>query len=199
MSNTFSWCGYEWKCSMDGGRIIHPDQAWMWYDPENIRLVSSSKDIELTLENKPREVKYWDGTVYKPTIACGTMRSIKSFSFGTFSAEIMCPKGYNLWPSFWLTGEGNWPPEIDIMEAWSDNNNYYKWFIAQPPYLSPSWRTTTNVHFNDNNMKKSSIGSRNVSVLKSAKNPAENFIKYEVVWKPTEIIFKVNKCKRIRM
>lgn len=190
MSNNFTWCGYNWTNSMNG-RLIHLDQPWMWYDSENIML-GENNTINLTIEKKPRDIQYWDGTLYHPTIACGTMRSIESFNYGTFSADIMCPRGYNLWPSFWLMGSGNWPPEIDIMEAWSGNNNYFKMFISQPPYLSPSWRTTTNVHYNDNNMNKTSIDSRNVSVCKSAKNPAENFIKYEVIWKPDEIIFKVN-------
>jgi len=194
MSDKFSWCGYNWKCSMDGGRIIHPDQPWMWYDSENIML-EKDNILNLTIENKPRDITYWDGTVYHPTIACGTMRSIESFDYGIFSAEILCPRGYNLWPSFWLTGEGNWPPEIDIMEAWSKNNDYFRLCIPQPPYLSPSWKTTTNVHYNDDNMNKTSVGSRNISVFKSAKDPAENFIKYELIWKPNEIIFKVNNKK----
>jgi beta-glucanase (GH16 family) len=191
MSNSFTWCGYNWKVEMDGGRIIHPGQPWMWYDSENIML-EKNNILNLTIENKPKQIQYWDGSIFKPTIACGTMRSIESFDYGTFSAEIMCPKGYNLWPSFWLSGSGNWPPEIDIMEAWSENNSYYRWCIPQPPYLSPSWKTTTNVHYNDNNMNKTSIGSRNVSFFKSTLDPAENFIKYELVWKPNEIIFKVN-------
>lgn len=196
MSENFMWCGYRWKCSMEGGRLIHPDQPWMWYDSDCIMLEKDST-LNLSIQTKKKEIKHWDGKIYNPTIACGTMRSVESFDYGIFSAEIMCPKGYNLWPSFWMSGEGNWPPEIDIMEAWSEDNSYYRWIIPQFPYVSPSWKTTTNVHYNDDNMKKSSIGSRNVSVCKSIKDPSENFIKYELVWKPTNIIFKIND-KNIR-
>lgn len=188
---TFEWCGYNWKSEMDGGRIIHPDSPWYWYSQDTIK-VCENNVLELGIRKNPREVKHWTGKVYHPEYEVATMRSIESFRYGTYSADIMMPEGMNLWPSFWLTGDGNWPPEIDIMEGWSGNNKYFKWMIAQPPYISPSWRTTTNVHYNDSEMKHKSIGTRNISWFRQKKNPTTNYLKYKCIWEPSRIIFAVD-------
>ena len=189
--DSFSWCGYNWKSSMDGGSLIHPDYPWYWYSLDPIR-VCSNEVLELGIKKNPREIKHWDGKTYAPLYEVSTMRSLEEFSYGMFSAEIMLPTGMNLWPSFWLSGSGNWPPEIDIMEGWSGNNKYFKWFIAQPPYISPSWRTTTNVHYRDSRMEHKSIGSRNISWLRQTTNPTTNYIEYKCIWQPDIIAFYVN-------
>lgn len=190
-NETFSWCGYDWKSSMDGGRLIHPDYSWYWYSSGPIK-VCSDDILELGIEKNPKEIKHWNGKTYNPMYEVATMRSVNSFSYGTYSAEIMMPTGMNLWPSFWLTGDGNWPPEIDIMEGWSNNNRYFKWFIAQPPYFLPSWRTTTNVHYRDDKMEHKSVGTRNIPWIRQKKSPTDNFIEYKCVWQPNLIAFFVD-------
>ena len=189
--NTFEWCGYNWTCEMDGHSIIHPDQPWMWYSLSTIRIDNNSQ-LELFIEKNPKYVSHYNGKTYHPKYEASTMRSIEDFSYGIFSAEIMLPTGRNLWPSFWLTGSKNWPPEIDIMEAWSGDCGYFKWFIAQPPYLSPSWRTTTNVHYNNEVLEHKSSGSRNISIFKQPLEPSENWIEYKCKWEPKKITFYAN-------
>lgn len=188
-----TWSGYEWGAKMHG-TIIHPGQPWMWYS-EECAVVDEYDTLHLLVKEDPREVKHWNGNTYYPKYAVGTLRSAKAFDYGTFSAEIVCPEGFNLWPSFWLTGKDAWPPEIDIMEAWSEDDDYFKWMIAQFPYILPSWRTTNNVHYNkivDGEYVKTSIGSRNVSWFKQHKDPTSHFIKYECVWEPDKIQIKTN-------
>jgi beta-glucanase (GH16 family) len=187
--NIFDWCGYKWRGDMNG-RQIHPDFPWYWYSLNAINVCENGV-LEFTIKKNPKEIKHWDGKIYNPEYEVATMRSVEDFGYGTFSAEIMLPSGVNLWPSFWLSGSGNWPPEIDILEAWSGDDKYFKWFIAQPPYLSPGWRTTTNVHYNNKNLEHKSVGSRNISWFKQSKNPSTNFIEYKCVWLPNEIIFYV--------
>lgn len=195
-NDTINWCGYEWTCSMEGGRIIHPDYPWYWMSEDMI--IQRGETIELRQKNTNNTVEYWDGKKYYPTKACGILRSVESFSYGTFSADIKLPEGYNLWPSFWLSGDKNWPPEIDICEAWSGNNNYFKLFTPQFPYINPSWKTTTNVHFLDDDMSKCDLGSKNISIFKQPKNPTEHFVNYKVEWFPNKITFYVDgKCTRI--
>lgn len=189
--NSFEWCGYRWKAAQEGGRLIHPSYPWYWYSLDTIN-VCQDGILELWIRENPKEIKYWDGTIYNPTIEAATMRSLEDFSYGTFEASIMLPHGTNLWPSFWTSGSGNWPPEIDILEAWSGDDRYFKWFIPQPLYLSPSWRTTTNVHFNDLNLEHKSVGSRNISWFKQCKDPTENWITYKCEWKPDSITFYAN-------
>lgn len=188
------WCGYNWEAKMEGGRIIHPDNPWYWCSTNTIEKIDDTQ-LDLYIKENPKKVKHWDGKIYHPIYECATLRSKEEFSFGTFSLEVKLPKGYNLWASFWLSGVENWPPEIDILEAESENNSYYDWTIPQFPYVYPSWRTTTNIHYNNERMVHEDVGSRNISIFKQVKNPTENFIKYEVEWLPDRITFKVNGNK----
>ena len=192
MVNSFEWCGYNWKCEMEGGRLINPQYPWYWYSLDTIR-VCKDDILELYVKHNPREVKYWDGKIYNPVSEVSNMRSLEDFSYGIFSAEIMMPSGKNLSSSFWLSGSGNWPPEIDIEEGWTEeSNSWFRLFVSQFPYIKPSWKTTTNVHYLDKNLNKCYIGSRNIPFFLQTHNPADNFIEYKCVWKPDEIIFYAN-------
>lgn len=195
MSNTFNWCGYNWKCEMDGGRIIHPEFPWYWYSLDTIRVCEDSS-LELKIKHNPKEVKHWDGTIYHPEFEVPTMRSIEDFSYGVFSAEIKMPTGKNISSSFWLTGSGNWPPEIDIEEGWTEEEStWFRLFECYFPWIKPSWRTTTNVHYRENNLTKTHIGSRNISFFKQPKDPVENWIRYKCIWEPDSITFYANDKK----
>jgi len=187
---SFEWCSYNWQSCMEGGRLIHPDFPYQWYDSDQIR-IGSDQEIYLTISYKTRTIHHWDGKIYTPVLACGTMRSVEEFGFGIFSCDVKCPHGYNLWPSFWTSGVHNWPPELDIMEAWSYEDRYFRWFIPQFPYLSPGWKTTTNVHYRDNGLEHENIGSRNISIFKSCTNPADEFVNYKVEWLQDSIRFYI--------
>lgn len=187
----FEWCGYSWTCEMSGHRIIHPDQPWEWYSLATIRRLEDDS-LAFYFEDNPKHVTYWDGKIYHPRYEVPIIRTIESFDFGTFSAEIKLPQGNYLWPSFWLSGAGNWPPEIDVMEAWSNKDCYFRLFIPQFPYLSPSWRATTNVHFNNESLEHESVGSKDISIFKQPFNPSDWFTEFKVEWFPDRITFYVN-------
>lgn len=187
--DTFNWCGLNWRSEMEGGRIIHPSYPWYWYS-NNVITSGGNGTLELTLRENPKDVKHWDGNIYHPQYEVATMRSIESFDYGTFSCEMMMPIGRNFSASFWLSGDGNWPPEIDIEEGWTDNKD--SWFrLTQPyfPWIRPGWRTTTNVHYRNEDLSKTHIGSRNISIFKQSKDPSENFIEYKCTWEPDRITF----------
>ena len=175
---------YNWTNAMEGGRLIDPSRPWEYYS-ETAVWNDVNGDVTLHALTLPKTIKHWDGKTYHPDYAVGVMRSSDTFGYGTFSADIKLPKGRNLWPSFWLVGEGHWPDngEIDIMEAWSNSNgSYYRFPLG--------WRTTTNVHYLDGEHKKK--GSKNISLLKQPKNPTEHFIRYEAEWRPNKVTFKAN-------
>jgi beta-glucanase (GH16 family) len=199
------FCNYKWTTAMEGGRQIHTGQPWMWYDGDAV--YEDNGTSELSAYREPNTIHHWDGKTYRPNVACGLLRSVDTFGYGTFSARIMLPKGRNLWPAFWLCGSGEpWPAcgEIDICEAWTNRfGGYFKLGIPQPPYLVPSWNTTTNIHWHDDYQEywnydgHKSCGSRRLPLLFSLKRPAHNYIKYEVEWRPDIITFRVNG-KRVR-
>lgn len=188
-----SWCGYDWDCKMEGGRIIHPSYPYAYYsDSKDVLKIDKNGEMSLYYRENPKEIKYWDGTTYYPTIERALIRTLKPFDYGTFSIEAVMPKGINLTCAFWLSGDGNWPPEIDICEAWSDDNNYYHTFTNKFPWLNPSWDTTTNVHYNNDKLEHKHLGSKSISIFDQKLDPSENWIKYECEWKPDKITFKAN-------
>jgi len=186
------WSDYYWKCCMEGGRLIHPQLPYIWYDENCIRNISDSRAKCLVLEHKPNEIRYWDGKIYNPSFAGGVMRSFETFGFGTFSADIMMPQGKGLWGSFWLCGDGPWPQsgEIDICEGYSDNN-YIRLTTPYFPWLNPSWKTTNNIHYAENGEHKNAK-PRSISMIRQPYNPARSFINYECLWTPSEIVIKVD-------
>lgn len=187
------FCNYQWTTAMEGGRIIHPKQPWMWYNCDAVYVISGM--AELNAYREPNTIHHWDGKTYDPAVACGLLRSVDTFGYGRFSSEIQLPKGRNLWPSFWLVGDDEpWPAcgEIDICEAWTNQfGGYFKLGIPQPPYLLPNWDTTTNIHYEENG-EHGYVGSRRLPIILSLKRPAHNFIKYEVEWRQDIITFRVN-------
>ena len=140
-----------------------------------------------------KEVKYWDGKIYHPTIACGAFRSVESFGFGEYKAKIKLPKGKNLWPSFWLSGDGPWPEygEFDILESWSGEHDYFVINNPHFPWIYPAYRTTTNVHYSKDGEHKS-IGTRNVPLWKNWKSPSDNVLEYKLIWKEDSAKFYIN-------
>lgn len=149
--------------------------------------------MELKFKENPTEIKYWDGTVYHPKYEVPLIKTLESFTYGTFSVEAQLPEGRGLWASLWLTGRDVWPPEIDILEGESNHigkGSYFRMFQTGFPFINPSYRTTTNVHYRLNEEKKN-IGQKNVSVF-SIKNPTDNYIKYECEWTPERIVIKYN-------
>lgn len=188
-----NWCGYDWSCEMEGGRIIHPSYPHAWYsDSPEVVQINDDGEMSLSYRENPKVIKYWDGRVFNPTIERALIRTTTPFDYGTFSIEAKCPKGLNISCAFWLSGDGNWPPEIDILEAWSENNNYAHSLTNHFPWLCKSWRTTYNVHYNDKNIKHKHLGSKNVTKCDQPLDPIENWIKYECVWEPDKITFKAN-------
>lgn len=178
MNNTFEWCGYHWKAAMEGNRIIHPDHPYSWYSANGI--IEDGRGLDLFIFDNPKEVTY-KGKTYKPRYEAAVMRSVESFGFGTFSCEMKMPKGSGFTASFWLSGEKNWPPEIDINEG-----------FVKPWLTLKGWNTTNNVHYRNEQMEHDHIRSKCVPLWKQCKNPTKNFIKYEVEWRPYIITFRAN-------
>ena len=171
--------GLHWHPQMEGGRIIHPQHPYEWYSDDVI--TPNGDSLELMFRNNPRDI-FYDGVMYHPTIERAMFRTEEAFDYGTFSADIKLPKGKNITCALWMSGEGNWPPEIDICEAWNKRNTYLRLF---------SWSTTTNFHYRDAMLNKTHIGSKNISWSKMG-DPSKNFHNYKVRWEYDRITFFVD-------
>lgn len=189
---TFDWCGYTWANEMEGGRIIQSSRPWYWYSSDVITETENGV-LSLSIRENPKDIKYWDGKIYHSTYEAATMRSLVDFGYGSFSCQMKMPTGMNLWASFWLTGSGNWPPEIDINESESgDKSCYFRMTDTRFPWINPSWRTTNDVHYRDENLTHNHLGSKNVTIFKQFENPSQHFIEYKCEWLPDKIVFYVN-------
>lgn len=189
----FMWQGYHWSCKMDGGRIIHSKYPHAWYsDSEDVVKLLDNGEMHLYYRYNPRDVKHWNGTVYHPVIERAMLRTREHFDYGTFSVEAIIPKGLNVGCACWLSGFGNWPPEIDVLEVFTYGGSYLCPRTNHFPWFGKSWRTTYNVHYNNKKLIHKHLGSKNVRVKHQPLDPTENWIKYECVWEPDKITFKAN-------
>lgn len=173
------WKGYDWIQQERWGQV-HPEKPDWWYDPTSSYIDS---DDRLNLLTK-RNPKYFDDIGKISTIGVGLVSCQTKFKWGEFSIEAKLPYGNNLWPAFWMWSWDSWPPEIDVIEGYSDQSpNYLKLRLLKPLGF---WNIQTNVHYTELNRNKM-IGGK--THFFGFKNPTKNFIKYSVIWTPDKLEF----------
>lgn len=178
-NKTFNWSGFKWKTGQPWGNI-HPDKPIQWYNPE-AALVAGNK-LKLYTSKNPNSF-FMDEDYVMSSISIGLVHSVKSFKYGTFQISARLPEGQNLWPAFWLTAVNDWPPEIDIMEAYSKPNGSYFDFNLKSPLSY--WNIESNVHYKDSNNVSKSIGPRNG--FTGFTNPLDKDIIFTLIWTPSSI------------
>lgn len=165
--------------------VIHPDFPYQ-YNAEYC--VGYKKGVGLSLKCQrvdSVEVTGPNGIVYYPDCAMGLVSSKFHFKYGRLDVEAIMPKGKGLWPAIWTTAFDSWPPEIDIVEAYSEDRDNYGNFLI------PGIRLQSNVHYREDGRHKN-IGGRNHWVWK---NPTKHKIKYSMVWAADKIEIFYNDCK----
>lgn len=97
-----------------------------WHQTENILVSDGSLKI-ITREEEKNNMQYivsydpltYDISDFKYT--SGEIWSKRKFLYGKYEARIKIPKGWGLWPAFWLFKGGEDEDEIDIFEFWNEN------------------------------------------------------------------------------
>ena len=138
----------------------HPGDPKQWFDPEQVKFTEEG----LALHSVRKSKQFGDITIQN---AIGMIQSIGSWQYGIFIIKAKLPKGKYLWPAIWLTGAYTWPPEIDIVEGYSDNTDDYH----------SGRKLQSNVHFNYKN-NRAHIGGANHYLPKVT----DNFVDYAVWW-----------------
>lgn len=166
----FEWQGMEWIGRPNWG-ISHPRRP-VWYDSEMVT-VDDNGCLIVGLENHEREMAMYDSIV-KRRWETGYCRSVQEFKYGTFEWEAIMPMGTNLWPALWLASDTSWPPEIDCVEGWSNNNPKYikRLFFRN---MHPT------MHWSEEGKLKS---EPKYNIHRGWINGPMEFTSYKVVWTP---------------
>jgi hypothetical protein len=187
MAKHLQFGGYDWITSARYGRF-NTKTPYQWYADECVNL---DKDcMLLDVQYEPRKFERTVDEVLKtfwPDFAVGCVHCTEHFGFGTFEAECILPKGTNLWPAFWLSAWGSWPPEMDVFEGYSNSEGKYRvWFRPQFPWIWPTVNIEACTHY-DKEPNNKQLPVKRLSVCKWKYNPTENIVRYKVVWTPDVI------------
>jgi len=186
--NTIKWSGYEWMLQERWGQV-HPEKAHWWYDSKMVEVDSNNV---LHLRTGP-SVKTFTDLGITSQIGAGLVSCTEEFSYGTFKINAKLPYGRNLWPAFWMWSWSDWPPEIDVMEAYSDKNpGHYsldgrvtfwdRFFKRLKTYaIYPSFKTTKQ------DGSKQMVNTDSIVRFKTIKEPDRTFIEYKCIWAPDYI------------
>lgn len=180
----FIWSGYEWLTRERWGSI-HPQKAWVWYDPDCI--AEDDGVISLSIKYHPKTFNI-NGKEITSNYGTGIMVSEADFSFGIFEIEAILPTGTGMWPAFWLYSSEDWPPEIDVFEGYSGDANYKRETCLG---RIKKYRIMSCIHFRPEWNVKS---GEPVSPLTSHFNghPATTWNRYGLNWMPDKLEFTIN-------
>jgi beta-glucanase (GH16 family) len=113
-------------------------------------------------------------------VGVGYVSTKKYWQYGWFEAWIQLPEGQSYWPAFWLTGQNGWPPEIDILEAYSQNGpKYEERSLFGIGKKIPYQKIQPNIHYGKTeDGTKKDYGSYDIPVAKCT----ERFVQYVCHW-----------------
>jgi beta-glucanase (GH16 family) len=141
-----------WRIGQPWGKF-HPGSPYQYYGDESVFIQNDC--LILNQIYSPKQLTTWeDPKVYDIPYSVGLVTSYESYGYGFYEFEVELPYGSGLWPAVWLSCVDSWPPEIDILEAYSNNKCNY------------GSNLQSNFHFNMGDTKESS-GARNHPVSSS--------------------------------
>ena len=154
----------NWQCGATWWeQPYHPGNFNQWYDCEQISIVPDG--IQFSAIKKPKS--FPDVGIIPNAI--GLVRSKQSWKYGLFVFSAKLPLGYFLWPALWLSGVANWPPEIDLLESYSDDTIDYHVFK----------NNQSNIWVKDGNGGQERAGAR---THRLPNNITNQFIEYIIWW-----------------
>jgi beta-glucanase (GH16 family) len=122
--------------------------------------------------------------------ASGLMSTHHRFAqaYGRYEIRAQLPKGQGLWPAFWLLPQdpGYGPPEIDVMEAWTNP-------IGTSPIDAAT--TSSHIHYGPHGYKPDLFHS----IWYKASDFTKDFHTYAVEWRPGSLTMIIDGVVRGRI
>jgi beta-glucanase (GH16 family) len=92
-----------------------------WYEPGQVSVGGGTLNLTATSASTQGS----DGNTYPCRSGMVTTGQSFNFQYGYVQVEAKLPIDTGLWPALWLNpSNGDWPPEIDIMEHWTTYDYY---------------------------------------------------------------------------
>lgn len=152
----------KWRIGFKWGKL-HPDLPWQYFDNSSVHIVNEK--LELTTFYRPAFIKH-ENIIHESLYSIGNIESRRRFKYGIFEIQAIIPKNNLSNPSFWLTGDETWPPEIDIFEFMGKADNKTK-------------SQTVTVHYNNDNTDH---GFSAIRIKMPIELITENFNTYTCIW-----------------
>ena len=119
--NGLSLNNNDWSVINGVPRDFNFELQKAWHQDENIKVNNGSLKIITKREYKPnmQYIVSYDPLIYNISdfeYTSGEIWSKRKFMFGRYEARVKIPKGWGLWPAFWLYGNGLIGNEVDIFE-----------------------------------------------------------------------------------
>jgi beta-glucanase (GH16 family) len=97
------------------------DNEFEWYVPGQVSVGGGALNLTATSASTQGS----DGNTYPCRSGMVTTGQSFNFQYGYVQVEAKLPIDTGLWPALWLNpSNGDWPPEIDIMEHWTTYDYY---------------------------------------------------------------------------
>ena len=116
-----------WNISTGVVRDPYFTKQKAWHQKENI--IVSDGFLKISTREEPKYgmqyVVTYDPLTYNTAdfkYTSGEICTKNKYLFGKYEARVKIPKGWGLWPAFWLYGNGYDGNEVDIFEYWNDKD-----------------------------------------------------------------------------
>jgi len=197
------WKGRTWETQESWG-VVHPDYPYQYTDSACVEVDAG----KLILKTRKKEKKYIEeGFLVIKTLpaqeripirqeisipwARGLVMCMDKFHFGRYTIIATLPKGKNLWPAIWLYGHDHWPPEIDIMEGYS--NSFGSYFNLSCNSFKSFWHSIKHPYKIEANYHIDAEGGLGTERAKLGYFQDMNkAIRFEMFWSSDKIILTVN-------
>lgn len=179
----------DWRYAMPWGDF-HPGYLHQYYDNDGTLSYCSPEGLVLELRKSPKTWKKSDLPEWRRSpdmpeeftipVGVGFVSTKKSWQYGWFEAWIKLPEGKSYWPAFWMSGQNSWPPEIDILEAYSYIGPKYDGFTLFEKWRKkPNRKIQPNIHYgSQEDGNQDNYRSYDVPVA----NCTERFVQYVCHW-----------------
>jgi beta-glucanase (GH16 family) len=145
---TSTWATCYDESDGSAGCTNNPSTENEWYLPSQV--TESGGTLNLTAKQETTQGTSSSGAATTYGCRSGMVTSEPSFNFtyGLIQVTAKLPYGPGLWPALWLEpANGDWPPELDIMEHWYSEQDYkvYEHFTNATDYVGGPVTTPVNL------------------------------------------------------